>query len=127
MSTPFALFSTVMHPRRLNGIASTSESHLPTLLQGDDQESFNTNVPSVFSTGRGLMKKFTSGADLAKDMGISEKQLKATFDDYNQIASGKKKDPFGKKFFDDDNWKMDDYFHVAVSNAVAHYRLLTIH
>jgi len=30
-------------------------------------------------TGRGLMKKFDSGADLAKEMGISVDKLDATF------------------------------------------------
>ena len=43
--------------------------------------------------GRGLMRKF-SGEALAKKIAS---QLKATFDDYNDIASNKKKDPFGKK------------------------------
>ncbi|RIB04241.1 hypothetical protein C2G38_2222913 [Gigaspora rosea] len=32
---------------------------------------------------------------LAKEIGISASQLKATFDDYNDIASNKKKDSFG--------------------------------
>ena len=46
--------------------------------------------------GRGLMKRFESGADLAKEMGISVETLKKTFDDYN-TAARTKKDPFGKK------------------------------
>jgi hypothetical protein len=60
------------------------------------------------------MKRFNSGAELAKDMGIPEENLKKVFDDYNQIANGKKEDPFGKKFFSVGDWKMDDFFHVAV-------------
>lgn len=63
------------------------------------------------------MKRFESGAELAKDMGISEDKLKSVFDDYNQIAAGKKEDPFGKKFFSSGNWKMDDFFHVAVGST----------
>jgi succinate dehydrogenase/fumarate reductase flavoprotein subunit len=69
------------------------------------------------------MKKFNSGAELAKDMGISEDQLKSVFDDYNQIANGKKKDPFGKRFFSDGQWKMDDYFNVAWMEPVLHYTM----
>lgn len=71
-------------------------------------------LTALYSTGRGLMKRFNSGAELAKDMGISEDKLKSVFDDYNKIAAGKKEDPFGKKFFSSGDWKMDDFFHVAV-------------
>lgn len=39
--------------------------------------------------GRKLMKRLTSGAELAKEMGISEAQLKKTFDDYNKVAESK--------------------------------------
>jgi len=35
------------------------------------------------------MKRLTSGAELAKEMGISEAQLKKTFDDYNKVAESK--------------------------------------
>jgi hypothetical protein len=48
--------------------------------------------------GRGLMKNFKSGAELAKEMGISTAELKATFDKYNAGAKNKS-DEFGKKFF----------------------------
>jgi lambda repressor-like predicted transcriptional regulator len=46
--------------------------------------------------GRGLMKRFDSGAAVAKEMGISPETLKKTFDAYNTSARTKK-DPFGKK------------------------------
>jgi hypothetical protein len=46
--------------------------------------------------GRGLMKKFNSGEELAEEMGIKPEVLKKTFDDYNTSARTKK-DPFGKK------------------------------
>ena len=59
------------------------------------------------------MKKFMSGRELAKDMGISEDKLQSVFEDYNQVAAGKKTDPFGKKFFSVGEWKMDDYFNVV--------------
>lgn len=48
--------------------------------------------------GRGLMKHFKSGAELAKEIGISAADLKKTFDKYNQGAK-ENKDEFGKKYF----------------------------
>lgn len=74
-------------------------------------------------TGRGLMKKFESGDALAKEIGIPADKLKATFDDYNEIATGKKKCPFGKKFFHNHEMKMDDTFHVALMTPVLHYTM----
>ncbi|VDC03866.1 unnamed protein product [Peniophora sp. CBMAI 1063] len=72
--------------------------------------------------GRGLMKRFESGAELAKEMGISEATLKKTFDDYN-TAARTKKDPFGKKFFSEGEWSMDDFFNVALMTPVLHYTM----
>ncbi|CAG8440556.1 11931_t:CDS:2 [Diversispora eburnea] len=74
-------------------------------------------------TGRGLMKKFNSGEALAKELGISVSQLKATFDDYNEIATGKKKDPYGKKFFSNAPISVNDEFHVAIMAPVLHYTM----
>lgn len=74
-------------------------------------------------TGRGLMRKFESGEALAKEIGIPAEKLKATFDDYNQIATGKKKCPFNKKFFHNHEMKMDDTFHVALMTPVLHYTM----
>ena len=47
--------------------------------------------------GRGLMKRFESGHELAKEFGLDPSILKKTFDEYNEIADDPKKDPFGKK------------------------------
>ncbi|MCO5598753.1 hypothetical protein L7F22_052852 [Adiantum nelumboides] len=74
-------------------------------------------------TGRGLMKKFDSGEALAKEMGLSADKLKSTFDDYNEIATGKKKCPWNKKFFHNHNMKMNDTFHVALMTPVLHYTM----
>lgn len=46
--------------------------------------------------GRGLMKRYANGQELAKDMGLTPEQLKKTFDEYNEVVR-QKKDPFGKK------------------------------
>ncbi|RHZ49594.1 hypothetical protein Glove_519g71 [Diversispora epigaea] len=74
-------------------------------------------------SGRGLMKKFNSGEAVAKEFGISVSQLKATFDDYNEIAAGKKKDPYGKKFFSNGPISINDEFHVAIMSPVLHYTM----
>ena len=76
--------------------------------------------------GRGLMKKFDSGADLAKEMGISPAKLKETFETYNSIAEGKVKDPWGKRFFHNVPIKMEDYFYVAHMQPVLHYTMVRI-
>lgn len=73
-------------------------------------------------SGRGLMKKM-SGKELAREIGCGEAALKKTFDDYNQIAEGKKKDPFGKKFFHNLPFSIDDTFHVAVMEPVLHFTM----
>jgi len=72
--------------------------------------------------GRGLMKKFNSGDELAKEMKIKPELLKKTFDDYNTVAKTKK-DPFGKKFFHGGEFRMNDTFHVAIMTPVLHYTM----
>jgi hypothetical protein len=47
--------------------------------------------------GRGLMKKFNSGEELAREIGIKPDVLKKTFEDHNGYASKPGSDPFGKK------------------------------
>ncbi|EIW82562.1 Flavocytochrome c [Coniophora puteana RWD-64-598 SS2] len=72
--------------------------------------------------GRGLMKRFDNGDALAKEIGISPAKLKKTFDDYN-VGVKAKKDPFGKKFFSTGEWKMNDFFNVAIMTPVLHYTM----
>ncbi|TKA53999.1 hypothetical protein B0A53_03279 [Rhodotorula sp. CCFEE 5036] len=74
--------------------------------------------------GRGLMKKFDTVEDVAKEMGIPAAKLQATFDKYMEICKDPKKDPFGKKFFHNTNWKNNaGPFHVAVMSPVLHYTM----
>ncbi|PWN27814.1 putative OSM1-fumarate reductase [Jaminaea rosea] len=73
--------------------------------------------------GRGLMKRFEHGDELAKEIGCSPDTLKQTFDKYNKIASGEEKCPFGKKYFSNGPFKMDDYFYVAQMQPVLHYTM----
>eukprot|EP01114_Cavostelium_apophysatum_P006008 TRINITY_DN171_c0_g1_i1.p1 TRINITY_DN171_c0_g1~~TRINITY_DN171_c0_g1_i1.p1 ORF type:complete len:666 (-),score=165.26 TRINITY_DN171_c0_g1_i1:706-2703(-) len=70
--------------------------------------------------GRGLMKKFNSGEALAKEMGISVQALEQTFSSYNNFAKNKN-DPFGKKFFHNLPFGVNDEFYVAFVTPVVHY------
>ena len=70
--------------------------------------------------GRKLMKFFTSGKDLAKDMNIPVENLDATFKDYTQ-ASITNKDKYGKKFFHNATMDVNDSYHAAIITPVLHY------
>lgn len=73
-------------------------------------------------SGRGLMKKM-SGQDLAKEIGISTDQLQKSFKSYNSIAEGKEKDPWGKKYFHNVPFDVNDTFHVAHMEPVLHFTM----
>jgi len=76
--------------------------------------------------GRGLMKHFKSGEDLAKEMGISPAVLKTTFETYNSVGTNKN-DPWGKKFFDALPFKVEDGYNVAIITPVLHYCMGGLH
>ncbi|KAE8149686.1 FAD binding domain-containing protein [Aspergillus avenaceus] len=73
-------------------------------------------------SGRGLMKKI-SGKELAKEIGCGEAALQKTFKEYNAIAEGKQKDPWGKRFFHNLPFDIDDTFHVALMEPVLHFTM----
>lgn len=73
-------------------------------------------------SGRGLMKKM-SGKELAKEIGCGEAALAKTFKEYNEIADGKRKDPFGKKYFHNLPFDINDTFHVALMEPVLHFTM----
>lgn len=73
-------------------------------------------------SGRGLMKKMT-GKELAKEIGCGEAALQKTFKEYNDIADGKVKDPWGKKFFHNLPFDINDEFHVSVMEPVLHFTM----
>ncbi|EAW15233.1 putative fumarate reductase Osm1 [Aspergillus clavatus NRRL 1] len=73
-------------------------------------------------SGRGLMRKMT-GKELAKEIGCGEAALKKTFDEYNAIADGKQKDPWGKRFFHNLPFEINDDFHVALMEPVLHFTM----
>jgi flavocytochrome c len=88
----------------------------------------NSNASNVLDfhtrhySGRGLMKKM-SGKELAKEIGCGEAALVKNFQEYNQIVAGKKKDPFGKKYFHNGPFELSDTFHVAVMEPVLHFTM----
>jgi len=70
--------------------------------------------------GRGVMKHYASGHELAREMGVSPQKLGDTFAKYNEIARTGKC-PFGKRFFQNVPFQMNDDFHVAIVCPVLHY------
>lgn len=73
-------------------------------------------------SGRGLMKKMT-GQQLAKEIGCTPEKLQNVFREYNNIAAGKQKDPYGKKFFHNVPFDISDDFHVALMEPVLHFTM----
>lgn len=73
-------------------------------------------------SGRGLMKKMT-GKELVKEIGCDEATLNKTFETYNEIADGKQKDPWNKKYFHNLPFSVDDTFHVALMEPVLHFTM----
>lgn len=70
--------------------------------------------------GRGLMKKFSNGEALAKEMGIPVSELENTFKKYNEYAKTNK-DPFGKKYFHNIPFDINDEFYVSIVTPVVHF------
>ncbi len=73
--------------------------------------------------GRGIMKRFNNGAEVAREIGVSPQKLAQTFAAYNRAAQTKQC-PFGKKFFHNLPLDMNDTtFHVAQVCTVVHYTM----
>ncbi len=70
--------------------------------------------------GRGLMKKYSNGAAMAADMGIPVSKLEAVFKRYNAEATPEK-DQYGKQYFHNMPFSIDDEFHVSIVTPVIHY------
>ncbi|KAK3071956.1 Osmotic growth protein [Teratosphaeriaceae sp. CCFEE 6253] len=73
-------------------------------------------------SGRGLMKKMT-GKELVADIGCDEAELSKTFKEYNSYADGEEKDPFGKKYYHNGPFAIDDTFYVALMEPVLHFTM----
>ncbi|KAI0239578.1 Osmotic growth protein, partial [Massospora cicadina] len=72
--------------------------------------------------GRGLMRQFESGQELAKEIGVSPQVLEKTFSDYVKAAESNN-DVFKKKYFSNYKFKMDDTFYVAIMTPVLHFTM----
>lgn len=87
--------------------------------------------------GRGIMKQYNSGAELAKDIGVDVGVIADTFKAYTETAqkvqanpdsgpydaypNGKTFDPYGKKFFNNPTFTMNEILHVSIVEPVIHY------
>lgn len=76
--------------------------------------------------GRGLMIHYKNGEALAKGMGVVTATLADTFSAYTK-ACEEGKDSFGKPFFRNGPWSMEDSFYVAVIEPVVHYSMGGLH
>lgn len=72
--------------------------------------------------GRRVMKHFDTGAELAKEMGIPTEQLQKSFLQYNEYAKAGT-DPFGKIYFTNTPYDVNDHFYVALVTPVVHYTM----
>ena len=70
--------------------------------------------------GRKLMKRFETGAQLAAEMNIKPERLAESFKQYNEDAK-KGSDAYGKKFFTNVPFEMNDHFYVSIVTPVVHY------
>ena len=69
-----------------------------------------------------MLKYFASGYDLAKEMSVPAVTLEKTFKVYSEKAKAQK-DPFVKKFFQNAEFRIDDYFNVAITTPILHYTM----
>jgi len=72
--------------------------------------------------GRGLMKKFNSGAELAAELNIPPERLEKQFNKYNRNIE-MKSDKFGKKFFPNGPFVMNDEYYVSIVCPVLHFTM----
>jgi len=72
--------------------------------------------------GRGVMRVFNSGSDLAAEMGIPVSQLQSSFDKYNESARTGV-DPWEKKYYPATPFDVKDTFNVAIVRPVNHYSM----
>ena len=104
----------------VSGEMAKNEGPFRLILNGSASTEINWHCQHY--VGRGLMKKINNGKELAAEFGISPEVLEKTFNDYNEVAKNKNC-PWGKKYFHNVPFKMDDFFHVAIVTPVVHYTM----
>ena len=70
--------------------------------------------------GTGVMRKYSNASELAADAGLPPSVLQKTFKVYNDAAARGSGDPYGRKFFTNAPFRMDEELHVAVITPVVH-------
>lgn len=70
--------------------------------------------------GRNVMRKFSNLKALASEMGVQYSDLVKSVNEYNSIAKAKK-DPFGRKYFDNVPLEENEEYYVALITPVVHY------
>lgn len=73
--------------------------------------------------GRGVMKVFKTGADLAAEMGIPVSNLEKSFAHYNKAGETKVDSLGSKKYYPAMPFNVDDTFNVAIVRPVNHYSM----
>lgn len=70
------------------------------------------------------MKRFDTVEEVAKEMNLPLEKVQGTFNEYMEIAKDPKKDPFGKKFFDNTDWTNNaGPYHISRMQPVLHYTM----
>jgi flavocytochrome c len=74
---------------------------------------------------RRVMKRFEDAAGVCKEMGIDEAVLKETLDKYNASAAkgDGNEDEFGKIYYHNTPFEMDEHYYLAVVTPVVHYTM----
>jgi len=72
---------------------------------------------------RRVMKHFKDGTGVAKEMGIPVEKLKETLDAYNGYAASGEEDPFGKIYYANAPFEMEEDYYLAVITPVVHYTM----
>jgi len=73
--------------------------------------------------GRRVMKSFNNAEQVAKEMGIPLENLKKTFDAYNNSAASGKEDQFGKVYYHNTPFELEEKYYVAQVTPVVHYTM----
>jgi len=72
---------------------------------------------------RRVMKRFNNAAEVAQEMGIPVENLHATLDSYNKSAAANTQDEFGKIYYHNTPFEMDEHYYLAVVTPVVHYTM----
>jgi len=72
---------------------------------------------------RRVMKHFKNGAALAAEMGIPAEKLATSLAEYNGFAAANVEDKFGKIYFTNTPFEMEEDYYVGIVTPVVHYTM----